>query len=64
VKRRRLLQHLVQNGCEILDEGGNHTRVRNRLNGLRSFVPRHREIKPNLVQAICKQLNIAVPAER
>jgi hypothetical protein len=58
VKRRRFLQHLVQNGCEILGEGGNHTRVRNRLNGL------HREIKPNLVQAICKQLNIAVPAER
>jgi mRNA interferase HicA len=64
MKRRRFLQYLAQQGCDILGEGGKHTRVRNPKNGLRSFVPRHREIKPNLLRTICKQLDIPVPPER
>ena len=64
MKRRRLLRHLSQEGCEIVGEGGSHTRVRNPRNGFRSVVPRHREIKPNMVRTICKQLDVPVPTDR
>jgi mRNA interferase HicA len=63
MKRRRLLRHLADHGCVVVKEGGEHTWVRNNTTQSRSVVPRHREIKPGTVRAICKQLGIPAPAE-
>ena len=64
MKRQRLLRHLREQGCTVVREGGDHTHVMNPANRRLSSVPRHREIKPNTVRTICKQLDIPVPAER
>jgi mRNA interferase HicA len=64
MKRQQLLRHLREHGCEVVGEGGRHTRVHNPANGQRSVVPRHREIKPTIVREVCKQLGIPVPRER
>ncbi|TMQ30393.1 MAG: type II toxin-antitoxin system HicA family toxin [Planctomycetota bacterium] len=47
-----------------MEEGTKHTRVFNPANELRSHVPRHGEVKPFLLRAICKQLGIPAPTER
>ena len=60
MKRRQLEQHLSAEGARKLDEGGNHSRWVGPT-GNRSVVPRHREIDPYLVRAICKQLEIKRP---
>jgi predicted RNA binding protein YcfA (HicA-like mRNA interferase family) len=62
VKRRDLERHLQQHGCTLDREGGNHSWWTNAEGSRRSSVPRHREIKPNLVRAICRQLGVDVPA--
>jgi hypothetical protein len=64
MKRRKLLQHLGVHRCTILCEGAGHTIVINLDNGQQSQVPRHREIKANMIRAICKQLDIPIPRER
>lgn len=64
MKRQRLMRHLREHNCAFVREGGNHTWVVNLLTGQKSFVPRHREIKPGLVRQICKELAIAPPAEK
>jgi predicted RNA binding protein YcfA (HicA-like mRNA interferase family) len=64
MKRRRLIRHLEKNGCVFVREGGNHTIYSRAGTGLQSSVPRHREIKPNLVSKICKDLGIAPPEEK
>jgi mRNA interferase HicA len=60
LKRRALERHLREQGCRLIDEGGNHTRWAGPT-GRRSVVPRHREIDFVLARAICKQLEIAPP---
>jgi mRNA interferase HicA len=64
MKRQRLIRHLQEHHCQIMKEGGDHTWVQNQITGRRSFVPRHREIKPNVVHDICKQLGIPSPHEK
>jgi predicted RNA binding protein YcfA (HicA-like mRNA interferase family) len=44
MSRRKLMQHLRQQGCVMVREGGRHTVVRNPASGRQSQVPRHREI--------------------
>jgi len=62
LKLRDLERHLTASGCQVMREGANHTRW-GRLDGpQRTSVPRHREIKPGLVRAICKDLGIAPPS--
>ena len=61
MKRRDLIRHLEQNGCEFLREGGNHTVYVNRRVRKSSTVPRHREIFEFLVRKICKDLEIPPP---
>jgi predicted RNA binding protein YcfA (HicA-like mRNA interferase family) len=61
VKRRDLEAHLRRHGCDVLREGSNHTLVVNTATGDRSVVPRHTEIKPDLVRKICKDLGIPAP---
>lgn len=63
MKRRKLLKHLHQHGCQVVGEGAKHTRVLNLTNGRRSFVPRHPEIGSSLCREICKQLDVPTPTE-
>jgi mRNA interferase HicA len=58
VKRRDLIRHLQDHGCELLREGGNHSVFVNRAKRLSSTVPRHREIFEYLARKICKDLDI------
>lgn len=61
MKRKKIIRHLENNGCEFLREGANHTVYVNRLEKKISTVPRHREIDENLTKKICKDLAIIKP---
>jgi mRNA interferase HicA len=61
MKRRDLIRHLEQHGCEFLREGGNHTIYVNRRARKVSSVPRHREVFEFLARKICKDLEIPPP---
>ncbi len=63
MNRRKLLQHLIAQGCEV-GKGKRHTRVRNPANGNWSMVPRHREIKLGTARGICKELGVPPPSGR
>ena len=56
------LKHLINNHCLLLREGGNHSIFRNTINNKISSVPRHKEIKNNLVRKICRDLEIPAPS--
>ncbi len=60
MKGRALERPLRQHGAQTLDEGANHTKWRG-PSGRRSVVPRHNEIGPSVVIAICKQLGVPNP---
>lgn len=59
MKRRDLERHLKAHGCREIG-GTKHGKWRGADDEV-SAVPRHREIGPNLVRAICGQLGIPVP---
>lgn len=61
MKRRDLLQHLRQHGCQFVREGGEHSIWENPTNNRRTSVPRHREIPEYTAERICKQLEIPAP---
>lgn len=61
MKRRDLLAHLAERGCELLREGGRHSVFWNPKNGATSTVPRHREIEEFLARRICRDLRIPAP---
>ena len=61
MKRRALVKHLEEHGCELLREGGNHSIYVNRPAGKTSSVPRHTEINDDLAKKICKDLGIPPP---
>jgi predicted RNA binding protein YcfA (HicA-like mRNA interferase family) len=54
MKRRDVIRHLERHGCTLLREGGRHTIYLNPSEGKTSSVPRHNEIRENLVKKICK----------
>ncbi|MGH3030602.1 MAG: type II toxin-antitoxin system HicA family toxin [Gaiellaceae bacterium] len=58
MKRRDLERHLVAHGARKIAEGGKHTKWRSADGSRAMAVPRHREIGPGLVRAICAQLEI------
>jgi predicted RNA binding protein YcfA (HicA-like mRNA interferase family) len=61
VKLRDLERHLSAHGAHKVAEGGKHTKWRS-ADGVRATaVPRHTEIGPGLVRAICRQLDIPAP---
>jgi predicted RNA binding protein YcfA (HicA-like mRNA interferase family) len=62
MKREELEKHLRTNGCTLVGHGGRHDAWINVGTGGRSVVPRHREIAPGTVSAICKQLKVPKPA--
>ena len=57
MKRRDLERHLRKHGCRMLDEGSNHTRWAG-PEGVRSVIPRRREISYRLARKICKDLEV------
>jgi len=61
MKRRHLIRHLENNGCEFLRERGNHTIYVNRRSQKSSAIARHREIIEFLAKKICKDLEIPEP---
>ncbi|MFH0939947.1 MAG: type II toxin-antitoxin system HicA family toxin [Planctomycetota bacterium] len=61
MKRRDLIRHMENHGCEFLREGGSHTVYVNRKEKKVSTIPRHREIDKNLSNKICKDLGISKP---
>ncbi|MSO36551.1 MAG: type II toxin-antitoxin system HicA family toxin [Acidobacteria bacterium] len=58
MKRRALVRHLQDYGCELLREGANHSIFVNRAAGKTSAVPRHAEINDDLARKICKDLGV------
>jgi predicted RNA binding protein YcfA (HicA-like mRNA interferase family) len=62
VKRRDVVRHLEEQGCEFLREGGNHSVYVNRAKRKVSVVPRHREINDLLLRKICRDLEIPEPS--
>ena len=44
MKRLDFETHLVQNSCQMLREGGNHTIWVNTITEVHSSIPRHKEI--------------------
>ncbi len=58
MKRRELIQHLEDHGCQLLREGGKHSLYFNPSNDQTSAVPRHREINDFLARKICRDLGV------
>jgi mRNA interferase HicA len=58
MKRRVLLKHLKQYGCELLREGKKHSVYWNPANQRTSAVPRHAEIADILANKICRELGV------
>jgi mRNA interferase HicA len=61
VKRRELVRHLAQHGCELVREEGSHSIYVNRAAAKTSTVSRHSEINADLARKICKDLGVPVP---
>ncbi|MFO0916202.1 MAG: type II toxin-antitoxin system HicA family toxin [Pirellulales bacterium] len=61
MKRRDLIRHLMDHGCELVREGGNHSWWGSPDTKRRSAVPRHNEISDHLVRKICRDLGIPDP---
>jgi mRNA interferase HicA len=61
VKRRDLERHLRAHGCQLIDEGANHTRWGG-PEASRSVMPRHREIDFRLARKICKDPKVPPPS--
>lgn len=58
MKREELIKHMRRHGCAFVREGGSHSWWENAAGNGRSSVPRHNEIRDNLVRKICKDLRI------
>ena len=58
MKRKQLIKHLHDHGCELLREGGKHSVFVNRATQKVTTVPRHTELNEYLVKKVCKDLEI------
>ena len=54
-------KYLQKQNCLLIREGGNHSIWQNHISKKISSVPRHKEIKNNLIRKICKDLEIPAP---
>lgn len=61
MKRRDLIRHLEDHGCQLLREGANHTIYSRPETGHKEAVPRHAEVKKHLARSICRNLGVPVP---
>ncbi|TRZ93191.1 MAG: type II toxin-antitoxin system HicA family toxin [Dehalococcoidia bacterium] len=58
MKRKDLLRHLRNRGCQLLREGKKHSVFYNPANSKTSTVPRHREINDFTAGKVCRDLGI------
>lgn len=58
MKRRDLVNYLLQNECVLIREGGRHSVFYNPFLKRTSTVPRHNEIDNGLAKKICKDLGV------
>ncbi len=63
MKLRDLERHLAARGARKVAEGRKHSKWRSADGTRATAVPRHNEIGPGLVRAICAQLGIPVPRQ-
>ena len=61
MKTTNFIKFLNQHNCLLIREGGNHSVFQNQINKKITSVPRHKEVKNNLVKKICKDLEIESP---
>ncbi|MCH7683340.1 MAG: type II toxin-antitoxin system HicA family toxin [Gemmatimonadetes bacterium] len=61
MKRRDLIRHLEEHGCERLRQGRKHTVFINRQARKISTVPRHRQVNEFLARKICRDLEVPDP---
>lgn len=61
MKRKDLVKHLLEHGCELLREGRSHSVWINPANQRQATIPRHREINDFTARAICRQLGVPEP---
>ena len=62
MKRVDLERHLRDHGCEPLRQGSRHEVWINLATERTTAVPRHREVKPGTVRAICRDLKVGLPS--
>ena len=62
MKAANLIKFLHQQNCALIREGANHSIFQNQENKKITSVPRHKEIKNNLVRKICRDLEIPNPS--
>ena len=58
MRRRDLLSHLREHGCQFVREGREHSIWEHPVTKRRTSVPRHREIRDYTAQRIFKQLGV------
>jgi len=61
MKRRAFERWLAEHDCVLDREGARHSWFKNSALQRRSAVPRHNEIKDELVRKICRDLGIDAP---
>ena len=61
MRRRLLLAHLRDYGCELLREGRRHSIWFNLATNRQTSVPRHTEINEYMARKICRDLGILRP---
>ena len=61
MRRRDLERHLRAHGCALDREGARHSWWAAPGGRPRAALPRHHEIKPGVVRAICRQLGVPEP---
>ena len=55
------MKHLKRQGCELYDEGAEHSKFRKQDDGKEKHCPQHSEIDNDLARDICKQLGVQRP---
>lgn len=61
MKRRELIRHLGNHGCQLDREGSKHTRYPNPAKKKTLSVPRHSEIDDFLARKNCRALSVPMP---
>jgi predicted RNA binding protein YcfA (HicA-like mRNA interferase family) len=64
MKRKKLIRHLLKQGCIFIREGVKHSVFYNPLLKKTSTIPRHSEIDDFLAKKICKDLGISPPKKK
>ncbi len=64
MNKKKLVRHVTEHGCSLYRQGADHEFWRNGTATRFAAIPRHGEIKPGTVRAICRELGIPRPLEK